>query len=171
MIVEICCCRLCIFGSCRCTLNWLGRCFKLYWHRGFTRRLLGDVAISFVCQTHRDATRANTFEPVTPTPLCDSDSNVVQLVPERGVILPINVAIGLSDDALSLEYAEQDDAFQALPRTARTTPLRTLETQGPDGAATQVGNYFFTALTRLYPGVFSRYPKRRYARLELPAWG
>jgi hypothetical protein len=33
-IFEICCSRLCIMGSCRCTLNYLGRCLKLYWHRG-----------------------------------------------------------------------------------------------------------------------------------------
>ncbi len=35
-VVEICWFRLCIKVSCRCTLNLLGRCLKLYWHGGGT---------------------------------------------------------------------------------------------------------------------------------------
>jgi hypothetical protein len=126
----------------------------------FTRRMLGDTALSFVCRAHQDATRAYVFEPVTATRLYANDgSDVDRLVPERGVVLPILVAIGLSDDGLSLEYAEQDGAYQSLPGTVRTTPLRALEARGPDGAATQVGNDILSTLVRLYPAVFAPYPQ------------
>ena len=124
----------------------------------FTRRMLGDIAISFMCRTHRDATRRYVFEPVAATRLFDDDSNVSRLVPDRDAVLPILVAVGLSDDGLSLETAEHDDAHQALPGTVRTTPLRELEARGPDGAATQVGNDVLGTLIRLYPAVFASYP-------------
>ena len=128
--------------------------------REYTCRALGALTLAGLTIYMPDAMQPYLFSPVTLTPLFDdADSNVSRLVPERGVILPIHVALGLSDDGRSLEFAEHDDAHRALPGTVRTTPLRELEARGPDGAATQLGSDVLTTLLRLYPAAFAPYPQ------------
>jgi hypothetical protein len=127
--------------------------------REYTTRALGNITLDGLGCYHPDTMQPYVFAPITPTPLFDPSSNVAQLVPHPGVILPIHVALGLTDDGRSLEFSESDDAHRALPGTVRTTPLHELSARGPDGAATHVGRQIMASLMRLYPAVFAPYPQ------------
>lgn len=107
--------------------------------RQYTSRALGDLTLGFLNCHHRDTMAPYVFAPLTPSPLVDPSSNVEQLVVDRGAILPIHVALGLTEDGQSLEFSENSDAHQALPGTVRSTPLRELEARGPDGTAVAIG--------------------------------
>jgi hypothetical protein len=122
--------------------------------RQYVCRALGKMTLDLLAIHHRDALQPyGGFPRISPTPLYEKGSNVEQLVPEPGVILPIHAALGLADDGMSLEFAEHDDANRALPGTTRSVMLRELAKMEPDAEAERIGVDILATLTRLYPAV------------------
>jgi hypothetical protein len=124
----------------------------------FVCRMFGNMVLGALRIAHPAAMNKYVFEPITPAPLIDNDSNIERLPPvERGVILPFHVAVGLSNSAVSLEFVDHDADQKALGM-ARGVPLHELQGLGPDNAATSVGATVLGMLQRLHPAAFAPFP-------------
>lgn len=122
--------------------------------RQYVCRALGEMTLGVLAIHHPDAMQPyDGFKHISPAPLYDPQSNVAHLVPDLGAVLPICVAIGVSDDSASLEFAEYDDAQRALPGTVRSRSFGELAALEPNAAAEIIGSDVLATLTRLYPAV------------------
>jgi hypothetical protein len=124
----------------------------------FVCRMFGNMVLGALRIAHPVTMNKYVFEPITPAPLIDNDSNIERLPPvERGAILPFHVAVGLSDSAVSLEFVDHDADQKALAM-ARGVPLYELQALGPDHAATSIGATVQRMLERLHPAAFAPFP-------------
>jgi hypothetical protein len=124
----------------------------------FVCRMFGDMVLGGLRIAYPSAMNKYVFEPITQAPLIDNDSNIGRLPPvERGVILPLHVAVGLSNSAVSLEFVDHNANQEALGM-ARGIPLHELQALGPDNAATSVGATVLRMLARLHPVAFAPFP-------------
>jgi hypothetical protein len=96
----------------------------------FVCRMFGDMVLGSLRIAHPAAMNKYVFEPITPAPLIDNDSNIERLPPvERGVILPFHVAVGLSNSAVSLEFVDHDADPESTRHGARRTTARAAGTR------------------------------------------
>jgi hypothetical protein len=125
----------------------------------FTHQLLGDITLGLLAISHPDTFKRYVFEPRTsPPPYVDD--KVEQLIPpaEHGLLLPLHVAVGISDSGLALEFACHDDTHLATGIPVRPR-LATLAAYGPDGAATFIGTTVLDMLRALHPDALAPFPR------------